>query len=55
MADWRDELAEIAECELCDDDGIRLGGIGSCDHIDYGAIAKRGIRRVLQALEEAKK
>ena len=54
MADWRDELVEIADCELCDDDGIRLSGIGSCDHTDYGAIAKRGIRRVLQALEEAK-
>lgn len=55
MADWRDDLAEIAGCELCDDDGIRLGGIGSCDHTDYGAIAKRGIKLVLQALKEAKK
>ena len=54
MADWRDRLLEIAECELCDDDGIRLTVGGSCDHIDYGPIAKRGIALVQAALKEAK-
>jgi hypothetical protein len=43
---------EIAECELCDDDGIRLTGrIHPCDHIDYAAIAKRGMAKVRAALE----
>ena len=32
----------IAHCEHCDDNGIRLNGLGRCDHVDYGAIAKRG-------------
>lgn len=55
MSDYADRLCEISGCELCDDDGIRLGGIGSCDHTDYGAIAKRGIEMVRKALKEARK
>jgi hypothetical protein len=51
MRDYADRLLEIAECELCDDDGLRLNGLYRCDHIDYGAIAKRGIAKVRAALE----
>lgn len=51
MADRYDEMCEIAECELCDDHGIRLNQLGRCDHVDYGAIAKRGIALCRQALE----
>lgn len=43
----------IAHCELCDDDGLR-GGF-RCDHVDYGAIAKRGIDAVRAALREARR
>ena len=52
MADWRDELVEIAGCEFCDDNGIRLNGLYRCDHIDYGSIAKRGKAACLKALED---
>lgn len=51
MKDFADRLCEIAECELCDEQGIRLNGLYRCDHIDYGAIAKRGIAKVKAALE----
>jgi len=51
MGDWRDELVEIAECEFCDDQGVRLNQLGKCDHIDYAAIARRGIAKVKEALE----
>lgn len=52
--DRYDEMCEIAECELCDDDGIRANGLNRCDHVDYGLIAKRGIAKVRQALKDAK-
>lgn len=32
----------IAHCEFCDEDGVTPGGY-RCRHIDYGAIAKRGM------------
>lgn len=51
MADRYDEMCAVAECEFCDDDGVRLNGLGRCDHIDYGAIAKRGLKKIRQALE----
>jgi hypothetical protein len=51
MADWRDELADIVGCELCDDEGIHLNGIHKCDHVDYAAIAKRGMAKVKAALK----
>lgn len=54
MTDWRDEMCAVAECELCDESGIRLNGLHRCDHIDYGVIAKRGIELCRQALREAK-
>lgn len=54
MPDKWDELCEIAECEHCDEQGMRLNGLHRCDHIDYAAIAKRGIAKVIQALKEAK-
>lgn len=52
MADWRDKLVDIAECEFCDDKGIRLNGLGRCDHVDYASIAKRGKKLCEQALKE---
>jgi len=52
MADWRDELVEIAGCELCDEGGIRLNQLGRCDHVDYGAIAKRGKKLCEEAMKE---
>lgn len=55
MRDHYDEMCDIAECELCDSDGIRLNQLGKCDHIDYGPIAKRGKALCLQAIKEAKK
>lgn len=51
MADRYDEMCAIAECEFCDDDGIRLNQLGKCDHVDYASIAKRGIAQVRAALE----
>ena len=51
MADRYDEMCEIAECELCDDHGTRLNGLHRCDHIDYAAIAKRGMELIRAALE----
>lgn len=55
MPDWRDELLDVSECELCDDTGLTLNGLYTCDHIDYGAIAKRGIQRCQEAIKEGKK
>jgi hypothetical protein len=54
MADWRDELVEIAECELCDDTGLRLNGLYRCNHIDYGAISKRGIAKCQEEMKKGK-
>ena len=54
MPDFYDELCERAECKLCDDKGIRLHGFGKCDHVDYAAIAKRGLAKVKAALKEPK-
>jgi hypothetical protein len=51
MPDRYGELVERAECEFCDDQGVRLNGLHNCDHVDYGSIAKRGIARVKAALE----
>lgn len=52
--DRYDAMCAAAECELCDDHGIRLNGLHVCDHIDYGEIAKRGKALVLEALKKAK-
>jgi len=38
----------IAHCEHCDDNGKR--GMYRCDHIDYGAAAKRGMAQIREAL-----
>ena len=51
MTDHATRLLEIAECEFCDDHGVRLNQIGMCDHVDYAAIAKRGIALVRAALK----
>lgn len=51
MSDWRDELAEIAECELCDDKGKRLDSFRlACDHVDRAAIYKRGMDKLRQTM-----
>jgi len=54
MADRYDQMCEIAECEFCDDAGIHLNGLSRCDHVDYGAIAKRGMALVKEALKGRK-
>ena len=33
----------VAHCEFCDEKGIRLNGLGRCNHIDYASIARRHI------------
>lgn len=53
MPDCADRMLAIAECELCDDTGKHLNGLFQCDHVDYAAIAKRGIAKVKAALKEA--
>lgn len=40
----------IASCELCDDNGIRLNQATRCDHTDYAAAARRGMKLIRQAL-----
>ena len=51
----RDDFYETAQCEFCDEHGIRLNGMYRCDHIDYQAAAKRGMDMVREALEATKK
>jgi hypothetical protein len=46
------DFYEIAQCEHCDDTGIRLNGMGRCDHIDYAAAAKRGMALIRAALRK---
>jgi hypothetical protein len=41
-----------AHCEWCDDSGIRLNGLGRCDHVDYGAIAKRHLPAIKKMLKK---
>jgi hypothetical protein len=41
-----------AHCEWCDDNGIRLNQLGVCDHIDYGAIARRHLPAIKQMLKK---
>ena len=41
-----------AHCEFCDDDGIRLNRLGRCDHVDYGAIARRHRTAIKAALKK---
>jgi hypothetical protein len=48
----RSDPYTIANCELCDDAGMR--GLYVCEHIDYGEIAKRGISRIKAILEGGK-
>lgn len=55
MADYAEKMLAIVECELCDDDGVRLNGINRCDHIDYGTIAKRGKALCVEQLKKAGK
>ena len=39
-----------AHCERCDDSGMMLNGLYRCDHVDYGAIAKRHRAAIKAAL-----
>lgn len=54
MSDYAERLLEITECELCDEDGVRLNGLNSCDHIDYGVIARRHMPAIRAALKKGK-
>lgn len=47
-------MCAIAECEMCDDTGLRLNQLHRCDHIDYGAIAKRHIAAIKAELKKGK-
>ena len=53
MPDFYDELCERAECELCDDKG--MNGMFVCNHIDYAAAAKRGMKMIREALKKENK
>lgn len=50
LADRERNSYEIADCVLCDGDGLRNGF--ACDHIDWAPIAKRGIAKVRAALRK---
>jgi hypothetical protein len=41
-----------AHCEFCGDDGIRLNGLGRCNHVDYGLIARRHRSAIKAALKK---
>ena len=43
-----DNPHDIADCDLCDDDGMR--GMLRCDHIDHGAASKRGMDMIRAAM-----
>lgn len=49
----RDDFYDTAQCEFCDEHGIRLNGMHRCDHIDYQAAAKRGMELIREALKKA--
>lgn len=53
MPDAYDRMCEIAECELCDDNG--MNGMFVCDHVDYAAAARRGMELIWAALEKGSK
>lgn len=38
----------IANCGLCDDDGVR--GMHRCDHIDHARAARRGMELIREAM-----
>ena len=43
----------VAHCEFCDDTGMR--GLHRCDHIDYGAIARRHLPAIKESLKKGRK
>jgi hypothetical protein len=45
----------VAHCEFCDDQGIRLNGLYRCDHVDYGAIARRHLPGIKNQLKKARR
>jgi hypothetical protein len=49
------EETMVAHCEFCDDNGIRLNGLYRCDHIDYGAIARRHLPAIKNQLKKARR
>jgi hypothetical protein len=42
----------VAHCEFCDETGLRLNQLGRCDHVDYGAIARRHRPAIKAALKK---
>jgi hypothetical protein len=42
----------VAHCEFCDETGLRLNQLGRCDHVDYGAIARRHRPAIKNALKK---
>ena len=45
----------VAHCEFCDDHGVRLNGLYRCDHVDYGAIARRHLPGIKNQLKKARR
>jgi hypothetical protein len=41
-----------AHCERCDDNGLMLNGLHRCNHVDYGAIARRHRPAIKAALKK---
>jgi len=41
-----------AHCKRCDDNGLMLNGLHRCDHVDYGAIARRHRPAIKAALKK---
>ena len=42
----------VAHCERCDENGLMLNGLHRCDHVDYGAIARRHRPAIKAALKK---
>jgi len=42
----------IANCEFCDESGLMLNGLHRCNHVDYGAIARRHRTAIKAALKK---
>jgi hypothetical protein len=41
-----------AHCKFCDESGIRLNGLGRCNHVDYASIARRHRPAIKAALKK---
>jgi len=45
---YRQRAQAVAECDLCDPDGIRNGF--ACDHVDHRPAAARGMAKIRAAM-----